>query len=498
MSIALRGRLPALFGLLALFAGCGDPYHPGVPPPDAYPVRSDWLVVSAPKVQPSRLDDPGYPPLLLLSRPRDTFSPDTLNLYREVESNNILDARNLPAAQRRQFARVLTAHFGGPTSPRVELAAGPGAKRLDDLIRLLEKGAPTEEQASAFYAHVEDQLWREDLPLFLLETAQEGREGLLEKARAFRKRLESEEALLEQVRDALRLDPGTLAAGGTVYRRHCMDCHGLTGDGNGPGGRWLVPHPRDYRQGVFKFVSSDPAVAIGKPRRADLARTVTHGMDGAGMTSFAALAPEEVDAVVSYVTHLSLRGECEFETMKLALDRRFGLPDLTEIEGVVWGSPVEKVVHENLVALAPIWLAAEENPVVRDPDPYVTEEQRLRAAAEGHRIFNDPKLGTCTTCHVNYGRNPLLSYDVWGTVAVPRDLTTGTLRGGRSPEDLYLRVNIGIAGAGMPGFRDTLKPNEEQRAKGEHPLWQVVHFLRALPDPAKRRALREEYDIEIE
>src|SRR5947209_4416159 len=55
----------------------------------------------------------------------------------------------------------------------------------------------------------------------------------------------------------LRLDKETLKKGSALYRHHCLYCHGLDGDGRGPTGPWVSPPPRDYRPGVFKFISTD-------------------------------------------------------------------------------------------------------------------------------------------------------------------------------------------------------------------------------------------------
>lgn len=110
----------------------------------------------------------------------------------------------------------------------------------------------------------------------------------------------------------------TLEEGSRVYRRHCMHCHGVTGDGRGPTGPWVNPHPRDYRQGKFKFVSTD---ADGrKPRREDIHRTLERGIEGTSMPSFGLLAENEKEQLISYVTHLSIRGEVEMTTIKSLLN----------------------------------------------------------------------------------------------------------------------------------------------------------------------------------
>src|SRR5262249_57398339 len=68
-----------------------------------------------------------------------------------------------------------------------------------------------------------------------------------------------------------------------LYRRHCGHCHGTTGDGLGPTAMTLNPYPRDYRQGRFKFKSTElPA----KPTEHDLELVLRRGVQGTAMPSF--------------------------------------------------------------------------------------------------------------------------------------------------------------------------------------------------------------------
>src|SRR5215207_2334394 len=46
-----------------------------------------------------------------------------------------------------------------------------------------------------------------------------------------------------------------------LYRRHCVHCHGISGDGRGPTAAILNPYPRDYRPGIFKFKSTYTAAS---------------------------------------------------------------------------------------------------------------------------------------------------------------------------------------------------------------------------------------------
>ena len=95
----------------------------------------------------------------------------------------------------------------------------------------------------------------------------------------------------DQVEPTLERDPvsgkSVAAEGGyALYRKHCLQCHGVFGAGDGPTSTFLVPRPRDYRPGIFKFTSTNPTNA--KPSRADLRKTLLYGLHGTSMPGFEA------------------------------------------------------------------------------------------------------------------------------------------------------------------------------------------------------------------
>jgi len=128
-------------------------------------------------------------------------------------------------------------------------------------------------------------------------------------------KLTSEEVSASDI-SLLMLDEDTLQKGSRLYRVHCLHCHGVPGDGRGPTALWINPHPRDFRQGMFKFQSIDQVIQQNNrpPHREDLYRTLDQGIEGTAMPSFNLLSEVQRDNLVSYVIHLSIRGKVEFNT----------------------------------------------------------------------------------------------------------------------------------------------------------------------------------------
>ncbi|HEV3120061.1 MAG TPA: c-type cytochrome [Gemmataceae bacterium] len=282
-----------------------------------------------------------------------------------------------------------------------------------------------------------------------------------------------------EVAAMLKLDPETLKRGSAIYRQQCLHCHGLSGDGRGATAPWVNPHPRDYRQGVFKFTSSSQNEGERKPRRYDLLRTLREGIEGTSMPSFRLLPEEDLEALASYVIHLSMRGEIEFSMIKNYL----------KDEG--------NSFSDYLGAIVSRWKAAQSsmiNPPAYPGDSLSGEarEKYLKDSIErGFKIFSlaqpqgNIKSGGCLGCHADFGRRAAYKYDTWGTIVRPADVTTGMYRGGRRPLDLYWRVHSGINGVTMPASISTLSPEE---------VWDVVNFLQVLPYPK----MREKYGIRLE
>ncbi|MGL4422230.1 MAG: cytochrome c, partial [Gemmataceae bacterium] len=248
----------------------------------------------------------------------------------------------------------------------------------------------------------------------------------------------------------LGLNGGKLTQGAGLYKAKCVQCHGLNGDGRGPTGQMVHPPPRDFRQGVFKYIA-------GPHARIDLLtiRSIVHnGLSGNAMPGFPLLDMVDADSLTIYTIYLSIRGKVERDTIVGLLGEGLDTPIRTFVEART---------KDELTA----WERSQTLPEHSPPADLTTPERIRRGAAE----FNT--LG-CANCHTDYGRAAPWKYDAWGVPLQPANLTLGEHHGGRTPVDLFRRVRYGIPGAQMPAAPASLSDAH---------VWDVVAFLTALPVP---------------
>ena len=248
------------------------------------------------------------------------------------------------------------------------------------------------------------------------------------------------------------VDEGRVRGGEHQYQLYCVGCHGATGDGAGPGARYLNPRPRNFRKGVFKFTSTDTGQ---KPTRRDLYQTITRGLGGSSMPEFRLLSEERRWDLAEYVRWISIKGEFEQKMLDWAWEDE-ELPDPDEVTEVVLES----------------W-SYERNPVVYPaiPEPPSTPESVARGAA----LYVDTSSANCVSCHgpkgMGYGVAADDFDDEWGYPIRPRDLTTGQFRAGAEAADLYRSIATGVNGTPMTSFGSALTPEE---------IWDLVHFVQSL------------------
>jgi mono/diheme cytochrome c family protein len=267
------------------------------------------------------------------------------------------------------------------------------------------------------------------------------------------------------------LSDDNLRQGSALYRQHCLHCHGMMGDGNGPTGQFLNPKPRDFRTGLFKFRSTvkksgdqiDTSMVQVAPSRADLLKTLRHGIPTASMPAFNLLTQKQLDQLVSYVIHLSLRGQVELFFAKKK-----------EVPG-------ESDVAEQVQKVTKRWLADAVSPLVpkRPSKPWdqLHAEGRATNWSAGRQIFLGD--GACVQCHGKDGQASEIELpdnktrkNEWGDPIQPRNLTLGFYRGGSRPIDIFYRIKLGISGSGMPAASDKLSDDQ---------LWQLVDYVLSMP-----------------
>lgn len=242
----------------------------------------------------------------------------------------------------------------------------------------------------------------------------------------------------------------TLNQGWETYNNYCMQCHGVNGDGLGPAAQGMVPAPRNFQSGIFKFGST----ALGElPTDADLAHIIRQGLNGTAMLPWD-ISDERLNAVIQYIKTFSPKWKTEKA-----------------------GTSVEFT-----------------------KDPW-TPELASEAIEQGKKIYHG--LAQCYTCHPSYAsvpeisayakastgqavdsirENPHLSLiqgSSYGHSYMPPDFTVHHLRSARTREEIYRRLVIGVNGTTMPAWRGMLSLTGD-KVEDEKNLWALAHYVESL------------------
>ena len=200
--------------------------------------------------------------------------------------------------------------------------------------------------------------------------------------------------------------------GYAVYRKNCLNCHGVFGAGDGPTGMYLYPRPRDFRPGIYKFTSTNPVNA--KPTRADLRKTILYGLHGTAMPGFEALmTPSQIEQVIDYMTFLSMRGELERTLVDEAMNN-----DDKDAEVAL----ADDVVKEMIDKVASSWKEAEGQVVSPSARRVEPSPESVKRGRDLYLASNPaaPKL-ECIGCHGASGRGNGSSFidpDIFRDVAL--------------------------------------------------------------------------------
>jgi mono/diheme cytochrome c family protein len=201
-----------------------------------------------------------------------------------------------------------------------------------------------------------------------------------------------------------------VARGKQVYDENCVQCHGTEGRGDGYGAPFLVPPPRDFTTGTYKFRTTTSGAL---PTDEDLFRIISRGANGTGMPPWQyLLSDEDRWALVDYIKTFS---------PKFAAGRA---PKLATI-----------------------------------PDP----PSGSGDAARGRQVYEKMQ---CAKCHGEDGRGagpsaPTLK-DTAGRFINSRDFTNpGTFRTGWTAREIVRTFETGLNGVPMPSYTGAMNAQDE-------------------------------------
>ncbi|OFW00037.1 MAG: hypothetical protein A3F68_08065 [Acidobacteria bacterium RIFCSPLOWO2_12_FULL_54_10] len=225
--------------------------------------------------------------------------------------------------------------------------------------------------------------------------------------------------------------PNLLELGKTTFERNCAPCHGLNGDGQGPAAYLLYPKPRNFQAARFRLVSTWDFV----PTDEDLFLTISRGMPGSAMPSWAHLTEETRWGLVHYI-------------------KAFSKNPLISGPDHQPQSPTDMPTGRVQVP----------------PEPPYTAQSEANA--------RDLYAKNCANCHGQTGRGdgPQKQEDSEGFPVRPRDLSVGIYKGSPEPEEVYKRIVAGQPGSPMPSHSHLYGQD----------AWDLVHLVRALSSDTQR------------
>lgn len=225
--------------------------------------------------------------------------------------------------------------------------------------------------------------------------------------------------------------PQLIAQGKQIYAQQCAACHGDAGKGDGEAAYLLYPKPRDLVAAKYRLVSTWDRV----PTDQDLFDTITRGMPGSSMPSWAHLTMDQRWALVHYIKTLAA---------KPLVVRPAKAPNAE-------GSGGEGIIQP-------------------PPAPPYDADGRARAL----EMYKE----ACASCHGANGRGDGTEkqIDEEGYPTRPRDLTAGIFKGNHDPISLYRHIIAGIPGSPMP-MSDWAWGND---------AWHLVNYVRSLSSETQR------------
>ncbi len=207
--------------------------------------------------------------------------------------------------------------------------------------------------------------------------------------------------------------PENTPPGKRIFIKHCAVCHGPDGRGNGPAAPSMIPRPRDFTLGLFKYKTT---LEDQPPTDNDLFQIINNGLRASAMPYWRDILKEnEIRAVVNYIKSLS---------------GTFKSPPPTP------------------VSISPR-VPSDTESINRGKNLYESEG--------------------CSECHGDDLRGGITFEDSKGHALRSRDLTAPwTFRGGSNAKQIWLRITTGLAPGPMASFAEDIEPAGR---------WDVVNYI---------------------
>jgi len=226
--------------------------------------------------------------------------------------------------------------------------------------------------------------------------------------------------------------PGDAANGKKIYMKKCWWCHGKDGEADGPAAKFMIPPPRNFADGVYKYKTAPPKSEI--VRDEDIFRAITEGLNGTVMPSWEEILSEKERW--DLVAHIKT------------------LTDMFEDEA---------------------------NPPQIDYGTII--ESSPESIEKGKKLFKDTK---CFECHglVGKGNTQKKLKEDSGAKLWPRNLSMPwNFRGGSDPKDIFTRISNGIPNTPMPSHAADTTGNGKLSVEDR---WHVVNFVVSLADYSRK------------
>ncbi|MDH5478378.1 MAG: c-type cytochrome [Nitrospinota bacterium] len=223
---------------------------------------------------------------------------------------------------------------------------------------------------------------------------------------------------------------GDAKNGEAIYMKKCWWCHGKEGEADGPGADFMIPPPRNFTDGVYKYKSSAYNEDMDIPRDEDLYRMISEGMPGTSMPEWSKVLDEKQRwDLVAYIKTLTDM----FEDAPNPAEMSYGTPVASSADSI----------------------------------------------AKGKQLFKDAK---CFECHGEGGRGNTIKKlkEESGAKLWPRDLSKPwTFRSGSEPKDIFARISAGIPNTPMPAHAADTTGNGKLSVEDR---WHVVNYVMSLAD----------------